>query len=76
MGILTDELAEQMPDAELSFVAALNADGTPNLPPKVSLAIYDSEHPYLRRHCLAGYSRETETRPSSGDQPQWARGLK
>ena len=44
MGILTDEMAALIAGAKLSFVATVNADGTPNLSPKASLAVYDDDH--------------------------------
>ena len=34
----------QMVDAGLGFVATVNADGTPNLSPKGTLAVWDEEH--------------------------------
>ncbi|MDH3236446.1 MAG: pyridoxamine 5'-phosphate oxidase family protein [Alphaproteobacteria bacterium] len=44
MGILTDEMATLISGAKLSFAATVNADGTPNLSPKASLAVYDEDH--------------------------------
>jgi len=44
MGILTEEMAEIVAGAKLSFVATVNADGSPNLSPKASLAVYDDNH--------------------------------
>lgn len=41
--MLTDEM-RQMVDAGLGFVATINADGTPNLSPKGTLAAWDDDH--------------------------------
>ncbi|MGA9278424.1 pyridoxamine 5'-phosphate oxidase family protein, partial [Ilumatobacter sp.] len=41
--VLTDEM-RQMVDAGLGFVATINADGTPNLSPKGTLATWDDDH--------------------------------
>jgi uncharacterized protein len=41
--VLTDEM-RRMVDEGLGFVATINADGTPNLSPKGTLATWDDEH--------------------------------
>jgi hypothetical protein len=41
--MLTDEM-RRMVDEGLGFVATINADGTPNLSPKGTLATWDAEH--------------------------------
>jgi uncharacterized protein len=41
--VLTEEM-RQMVDDGLGFVATINADGTPNLSPKGTLAVWDDEH--------------------------------
>jgi predicted pyridoxine 5'-phosphate oxidase superfamily flavin-nucleotide-binding protein len=43
MGILTDDM-RRMVDAELGFVATVCADGTPNLSPKGTTAVWDDDH--------------------------------
>lgn len=44
MGILTPEMQDAVATCKLSFCATTNADGTPNLSPKSSLAVYDDDH--------------------------------
>ena len=43
MGILTDDV-QRVVDRELGFVATVDADGTPNLSPKGTLATWDDDH--------------------------------
>ena len=43
MGVLTDDV-QRVVDRELGFVATVDADGTPNLSPKGTLAIWDDDH--------------------------------
>ncbi len=44
MAILTDEVKSFVERTQLCFVATVNEDGTPNLSPKGSLAVFDDEH--------------------------------
>lgn len=44
MAILTDEIKSFVEGTQLCFVATVNEDGTPNLSPKGSLAVFDGEH--------------------------------
>jgi predicted pyridoxine 5'-phosphate oxidase superfamily flavin-nucleotide-binding protein len=41
--VFTEEM-RRMVDAGLGFVATVNADGTPNLSPKGTLAVWDDQH--------------------------------
>jgi predicted pyridoxine 5'-phosphate oxidase superfamily flavin-nucleotide-binding protein len=43
MGILTDDM-RRVVDAELGFVATVCPDGTPNLSPKGTIAVWDDDH--------------------------------
>jgi predicted pyridoxine 5'-phosphate oxidase superfamily flavin-nucleotide-binding protein len=43
MGILTEEM-KRLVDAELGFVATVCPDGTPNLSPKGTTAVWDDDH--------------------------------
>jgi predicted pyridoxine 5'-phosphate oxidase superfamily flavin-nucleotide-binding protein len=43
MGILTDDM-QRMVDAELGFVATTCPDGSPNLSPKGTIAVWDDDH--------------------------------
>ena len=44
MAQLTDDMKQVIGRARLSFVATVCPDGTPNLSPKASLAVWDDEH--------------------------------
>ena len=41
MGLITDDMRRVIESTRLAFVATVNADGTPNLSPKSSLAVLD-----------------------------------
>jgi predicted pyridoxine 5'-phosphate oxidase superfamily flavin-nucleotide-binding protein len=43
MGILTEDM-RRLVDAELGFVATVCPDGTPNLSPKGTIAVWDDDH--------------------------------
>ena len=43
MGMLTEDM-KRVVDAELGFVATVGPDGTPNLSPKGSIAVWDDDH--------------------------------
>ena len=43
MGILTDDM-QRVVEAELGFVATVCPDGTPNLSPKGTIAVWDDDH--------------------------------
>ncbi len=43
MGVLTEDM-KRLADAELGFVATVCADGTPNLSPKGTTAVWDDDH--------------------------------
>ena len=43
MGKITLDMKAVITSAKLSFVATVNADGTPNLSPKATLAVYDDD---------------------------------
>ena len=43
MGIITDDMKRVIESTRLAFVATVNADGTPNLSPKSSLAVVDED---------------------------------
>lgn len=44
MGILTDDMKRVVRDQRLGFVATVCADGTPNLSPKGTTAVWGDEH--------------------------------
>jgi uncharacterized protein len=43
MGILTDEMKRVVNEQRLGFIATVNADGTPNLSPRGTLAVWDDD---------------------------------
>jgi predicted pyridoxine 5'-phosphate oxidase superfamily flavin-nucleotide-binding protein len=43
MGVLTDDM-RRLVDAELGFIATVCPDGTPNLSPKGTTAVWDDDH--------------------------------
>jgi uncharacterized protein len=44
MGILTDDMKRVVREQRLGFVATVCPDGTPNLSPKGTVAVWDDEH--------------------------------
>jgi len=44
MGILTDDMQRVVEEQRLGFVATVCADGTPNLSPKGTTAVWDDDH--------------------------------
>jgi uncharacterized protein len=44
MGILTDDMKRIVREQKLGFIATVCADGTPNLSPKGTTAIWDDDH--------------------------------
>ena len=44
MGILTDDMQRVVRQQRLGFVATVNPDGTPNLSPKGTAAVWDADH--------------------------------
>ena len=44
MGILTDEMKRLVREAGLGFHATVNGDGSPNLSPKGTTAVWDDDH--------------------------------
>jgi len=44
MGILTDDMKRVIREQRLGFVATVDADGSPNLSPKGTTAVWDDDH--------------------------------
>ena len=44
MGILTNDMRRVLNEQQLGFVATVCPDGTPNLPPKGTTAVWDDDH--------------------------------
>ena len=47
MATINDDMREVVAECGLGYVATVSADGTPNLSPKGSLAVWDDEHLYF-----------------------------
>ena len=44
MGVLTDDMKRLVEEQQLGFIATVCADGTPNLSPKGTTAVWDDDH--------------------------------
>jgi uncharacterized protein len=44
MGVLTDDMKRVVEEQQLGFVATVRPDGSPNLSPKGTLAVWDDDH--------------------------------
>ncbi len=44
MGILTDDMKRVVKEQRLAFIATVCPDGTPNLSPKGTTAVWDDDH--------------------------------
>ena len=53
MGILTDDM-QRVVEAELGFIATVCPDGTPNLSPKGTTAVWDDDHLVFADLCSPG----------------------
>ena len=54
MGILTDDMRRMVEEQQLGFIATVCSDGTPNLSPKGTTAIWDDEHLVFADICSPG----------------------
>ncbi len=54
MGILTDDMRRMVEEQQLGFIATVCTDGTPNLSPKGTTAIWDDEHLVFADICSPG----------------------
>jgi uncharacterized protein len=54
MGILTDDMRRLVEEQQLGFIATVCADGTPNLSPKGTTAVWDDEHLVFADICSPG----------------------
>jgi uncharacterized protein len=54
MGALTDEMKRTVEEQQLGFVATVCPDGTPNLSPKGTLAVWDDDHLIFADICSPG----------------------
>jgi predicted pyridoxine 5'-phosphate oxidase superfamily flavin-nucleotide-binding protein len=54
MGVLTDEMKRVVEEQQLGFVATVCADGSPNLSPKGTTAVWDDDHLIFADICSPG----------------------
>jgi len=63
MGILTDDM-QRVVEAELGFIATVCPDGTPNLSPKGTTAVWDDDHLVFADLCSPGTVENLRSNPS------------
>lgn len=54
MGLLTDEMRRLIDEQRLAFVATVCPDGTPNLSPKGTIAVWNDDHLIFADICSPG----------------------
>lgn len=54
MGVLTADMRRVVDEQQLAFVATVCADGTPNLSPKGTIAVWDDDHLAFADICSPG----------------------
>lgn len=54
MGMLTDDMRRMVDEQRLGFIATVCPDGTPNLSPKGTTSVWDSEHLVFADICSPG----------------------
>jgi uncharacterized protein len=64
MGILTDDMRRVVEEQQLGFIATVCADGTPNLSPKGTTAVWDDEHLVFADICSPGTIANLRQNPS------------
>jgi uncharacterized protein len=64
MGALTAEARLVVEEQRLAFVATVNADGTPNLSPKGTIAVLDDDHLAFANIRSPGTMRNLRERPA------------
>ena len=63
MGILTNDMKRVVKEQRLGFVATVCADGTPNLSPKGTTAVWDDDH-LVRGYPIAANYCQPQTQSS------------
>jgi predicted pyridoxine 5'-phosphate oxidase superfamily flavin-nucleotide-binding protein len=64
MGILTADMRRMVEEQQLGFIATVCADGTPNLSPKGTTAVWDDEHLVFADICSPGTIANLRQNPS------------
>ena len=73
MGILSDDMKRIVREQRLGYIATVCPDGTPNLSPKGTTAVWDDDHLVfadvkLPQECLPSRARITYCQPLKGDE--------
>jgi hypothetical protein len=64
MAVLTDDMRRVVEEQRLGFVATVCADGTPNLSPKGTTAVWDDEHLVFADICSPGTIENLRDNPA------------
>src|SRR5438067_1256567 len=64
MGLITDDMKRVVREQALGFVATVCPDGTPNLSPKGTTAVWDDEHLVFADLCSPGTVANLRTNPA------------
>lgn len=64
MGILTDDMKRVVTEQRLGFMATVCADGTPNVSPKGTTAVWDDDHLVFADLRSPGTVRNLESNPA------------
>ena len=64
MGILTEEMQQVVNKQRLGFIATVCPDGTPNLSPKGTTAVWDDEHLIFADICSPGTIANLQHNPA------------
>ena len=68
MGILTDDMKRVVREQRMGFIATVCPDGTPNLSPKGTTAVWDDDHLALCRPGLTHHDGQPPPQPGTGAQ--------
>ncbi len=64
MGILTDDMKRIVREQRLGYIATVCPDGTPNLSPKGTTAVWDDDH-LVFADVLSGTARSTRSKTTA-----------
>ena len=64
MGVLTDDMKRVVEEQQLGFVATVRPDGTPNLSPKGTTAVWDDDHLVFADICSPDTIANLATNPA------------
>ncbi len=64
MSILTEDMKRVVSEQRLGYVATVNADGTPNLSARGTMAVWDDDHLVFADICSPGTTKNVSARPT------------